>query len=62
MNPHVFRHMPLKHACLPFHHPSEIAINKITVRSIRIKQKITNLKIGDGMMAFSGDRRWVMTE
>ena len=21
-NPHALRHMPLKHACLPFHHPS----------------------------------------
>ncbi len=20
LNPHAFRHMPLKHACLPFHH------------------------------------------
>ena len=23
MNPHALRHMPLKHACLPFHHPSD---------------------------------------
>ena len=23
MNPHAFRHTPLKRTCLPFHHPSE---------------------------------------
>src|SRR5207248_11370595 len=23
LNPHAFRHTPLKRTCLPFHHPSE---------------------------------------
>ena len=27
LNPHAFRHTPLKRTCLPFHHPSEAGEN-----------------------------------
>src|SRR4051812_18392070 len=32
LNPHAFRHTPLKRTCLPFHHPSR---RKITLKRTR---------------------------
>jgi hypothetical protein len=39
LNPHAFRHTPLKRTCLPFHHPSASGKGSLPLRDRRARQK-----------------------
>ena len=41
LNPHAFRHTPLKRTCLPFHHPSESGKRKFAAAESARKGKIS---------------------
>jgi hypothetical protein len=41
LNPHAFRHTPLKRTCLPFHHPSESGKEKFAAAGSPRKGKIS---------------------
>ena len=46
LNPHAFRHTPLKRTCLPFHHPSESGKESLPLRDRRAREKFRLM--GDG--------------